>query len=467
MTATTLERLVKYPHAAVFDKAPGAELAFRLRHPEGSSWRIADGSLSVTVGDVTWDYDLGQHTVASLAHTLEADGFEVLAVSSEFASRGAAVLIEGAGDQSKSNGDHVYAHTSILWTLMGGYAGEIREAEHQVHEALRQMVITQAEGEWLDLWGMLYAVDRLAGESDADYAKRIPSEAFRIRVNGLAIEKAVKELTGKDVELREPWREMFTLDESSLSGSHRFPDEKYYGYFLIQPIAREAFDWTDVLEVIHRNRAAGIEVYPPAIEFSAKHLVASDEYDVHVGREDTRPSVAYISGENPLGVMRLSDNDIVLNHPMAMLQMHGISSSDGLAMQDASEKIIKPRSIIKAAITLSDGVPLGDENAIFPRGLESVSFDPPSSLSDELELSEQIVVRDVEYVEAITLQEHQRAIEYPFHLASVSLLISEEESHRASAQWIPEILEMDMIMTEEVAGQDLGIDFFLDVSILD
>ena len=35
MIETTLQRLLKYPHAAVFDKDPLAELAIRVRHDDG------------------------------------------------------------------------------------------------------------------------------------------------------------------------------------------------------------------------------------------------------------------------------------------------------------------------------------------------------------------------------------------------------------------------------------------------
>ena len=34
MIETTLQRLLKYPHAAVFDKDPLAELAIRVRHDD-------------------------------------------------------------------------------------------------------------------------------------------------------------------------------------------------------------------------------------------------------------------------------------------------------------------------------------------------------------------------------------------------------------------------------------------------
>jgi hypothetical protein len=98
---------------------------------------------------------------------------------------------------------------------MDAYAGEIGEAEYQSGQALRQMVMTQAEGEWLDVWAGLYGVPRLPSEMDVALQQRIPHEVFRLRVNGLAIESAIKDLTGKTVEIREPWRLMYSMKLSA------------------------------------------------------------------------------------------------------------------------------------------------------------------------------------------------------------------------------------------------------------
>ena len=262
---TALQSLLKYPHAAVFDKAPGASLALRVRHPDGAVWSVADELLTVTAGDLVRTYDLSEFTVGGLAVALEGDGFEVLNVSAEWQSRSALVLVEGRGDQGESNGDHLVAFTSILWGLLTGYAAEIRGASYQVGQALRQMVITQAEGEWLDLWGTLYSVGRNADETDADYAPRIPEEAFRIRVNAHGIEKAIFDATGWDVRIEEPWKEIFHLDLSELSGTHRFYDGERTGHHLIQPVARQEVDWVVVLAIIERNRAAGVLVLSPLV----------------------------------------------------------------------------------------------------------------------------------------------------------------------------------------------------------
>lgn len=258
---TTLQRLIASTHSAVFDKAPGAELALRVRHADGAVWSIADEVLTVRAGAAApVRFALGDYTVAGLAAALVTAGFQVPTVSSAWAARSALALIEGDGDQAASNGDHVNAYTSLLWVVMAGYGGEVRAAAYQVGQALRQMVITQAEGEWLDIWGTLYGVDRKQVEDDAALQIRLRREVFRRRVNARAIEIAIMDETGWDVRIEEPWRELFRLDESTLSGGFKFYDGDTVGYHLIRPEALDQVDWSIVLPIIERNKAAGVIV---------------------------------------------------------------------------------------------------------------------------------------------------------------------------------------------------------------
>jgi hypothetical protein len=266
---TVLQRLLKYPHAAVFDKDPVGELAFTLRHAGIARWSIADRVFIAAVGDDEFAYDMGEFTVGELADALRDDGFDVLAPDASLLPLSSLVLVEGSGSQGESNGDRVLAFTSLLWVLLSAYAGEVTEAGRQVREALRQMIIWQAEGEWLDLWGALYGESRIQGELDAAYAPRIPREAFRIRCNARGIELAIRDATGYDVRIEEPWTQIFTLDQSLLSGPDKFYDGDYIGYHLIKPTARVNIDWPAVRAVIDRNRAAGVLVLGPELTFGA------------------------------------------------------------------------------------------------------------------------------------------------------------------------------------------------------
>lgn len=181
-------------------------------------------------------------------------------VSAAWTGRSAMALVEGGGDQNASNGDHVTAYTSLLWAIMSGYGGELRAGQYQVGQALRQMIIPQSEGEWLDIWGTLYGVDRKQVEIDAAFKQRLTREVFRRRVNAHAIELAIRDETGWDVRIEEPWRQMFRLDESKLSSRSKFYDGDTIGYHLIRPEALDNVDWDIVLPIIERNKPAGVVV---------------------------------------------------------------------------------------------------------------------------------------------------------------------------------------------------------------
>lgn len=313
MTATTLQRLLEYPHAAVFDKDPVAALVMRVRHPSGCRWIIRAGTMTVTAGVDEFTYDLKVLTVAGLVSALRNDGLEVIKTSSAFGSHSALVLVEGAGDQGESNGDHIYGFRSLLWALFTAYTQEVDEAAEQVRQALLQMVIGTASGEWLDLWATLYSVQRLPGEADEALRVRIPREAFRIRVNARAIEQAIKDATGYDVHIGEPWEDIFILDESVLSGPHKLQDGERIGYHLIQPSARGYIDWPAVLAVIDRNRAAGVGVLGPKLRF-VSHVVTGLSPTVHAGGQRLHKGGQTYEDRVFLDFMQIEDVPI-LNHP--------------------------------------------------------------------------------------------------------------------------------------------------------
>ncbi|WP_288075263.1 hypothetical protein [Pseudomonas sp.] len=258
-----LKRLLGSLHSAVFDTSPDSGLAFFVRHPDGITWTVSDESLTATINGVSKTYQLSTMTVGQLAGQFVLDGMEVTGLQPEFSGLSASVLLDGSGNTLDTNGDRLFAFRDLLRSLFGGYARELRTAKYQVGEAIKQMVITQAESEWLDLWGALYNTPRKNGMADVDYAQLIPQEAFRLRVNGYAIEKAILDLTGQRVHIEEPWGDMFRLDYSKLSGTSKFYDGSTIGYHLIRPVADKAINWDGILDIIERNKAAGVIVLPP------------------------------------------------------------------------------------------------------------------------------------------------------------------------------------------------------------
>lgn len=436
MTAsTTLQRLLKYPHSAVFDKAPGTQLALRVRNPHGLTWVVADGKLIVTTGSsltfdgsetfgglydwgpTTREYDLMGQSLGQLANALRADGNDVVFEDEVLSIRAARILVEGGGDQDVSNGDHLNVYTSVLWALLSSYASELNLAEYQVGQALRQMILTQAEADWLDVWASIYGVPRLSGESDGALQTRIPEEVFRHRVNGFAIEEAIRDATGFDVAIDEPWKRMFLLDSSRLSDVDHLQDGRYYTYHVIQPVGEEGTRWADVYPHVVRNKAAGIEIYAPRIDFDTRHIILQPpvEYRVDRGHVELRGYGSWAPNNQILGILRLDDEPATPNHPVARHDWTVMSSADGL---NTNQQIQPARNIAMASIALSEGPAAGDENFIFSRGAERFEFDPEPVLSDELGLSAVGVERVVELVEVVSTSERGALVEVEFEAAA-------------------------------------------------
>lgn len=378
---TTLDRLIQYPHAAVFDKTPDAELVLRIQHPDGATWSVSDETLVAHAGGAAFQYDLSAMTVGQLAAALSADGFQVADLSPDFVNRGAAVLIEGSGDQSMVTGDRLQGFTSPMWSLFSGYAVEVRAAAYAVQQALRQMVITQSDGEWLALWGTLYGIPPQAGEADASYSARIPQEAFRIRVNAFAIEDAVFDATGYRITIVEPWKSLFRLsDNGVLSGDAHLYDGANWGYHLIQPVAAGHVDWAAILPIIERNKAGGVIVIGPREDIAAELVSFNHRAGcASFGRLDTQ----YVSAPRNDGgelddSFALSDYHIKLNYQSSSFQLMTVKNDVGL--DDAQE--MGPAYVqAEASWRLSDVGALGDTNTMFPGYFTSTTFQGDEHLS--------------------------------------------------------------------------------------
>lgn len=185
----------------VFNKDPVEVLALRFTYSGTMQWTVADGVLSTVVEGGTgqalsiplYGLSLGQ-----LAGQLIASpGYSVPFLEPTMAGLSALVLLDATGDPTLSNGDHLYAYTSALWSWTEAQAYELEAAGSAIGAMLAQMTTATAAGEWLDLLGSYYAVPRLAGETDAAYGPRIIAEVLLPKGNNKAIEAVIYAVTGQ------------------------------------------------------------------------------------------------------------------------------------------------------------------------------------------------------------------------------------------------------------------------------
>lgn len=187
----------------VFLKDPHPVLALRVRYPDGGlTWSVEDQVLEITVtggSGSNFAADLTAYTVSGLATFLAGHaGISVEYLNPDIAALSATAILDGSGDQNMSNGDHLYAFSSLAWAFLDSVAVELVAAEAQIQAMPAQMSIPTAGDVWLDYLGLYYDVPRLAAEPDSIYGPRIIATVLLPRGNNIAIENAIKVYTGQD-----------------------------------------------------------------------------------------------------------------------------------------------------------------------------------------------------------------------------------------------------------------------------
>lgn len=359
-----LERQLDSLYSA-FDKDPHAVIALRVRHPDGCIWTVENRTLTLSTenGSATATFDLTQHTIGSLADAIAASGFALIYRNQDYAGIGAAALISGTGRQSISDGDAIPMHTSPLWSFLDAYATEIEAAGENIDEAIKELYLLTSTGEFLDYWGEFFGVPR-SGRDDAHYRQFIIDETLRPRVNPIAIENAVEALTGKSVEIYEPWRDMFVLSGSRMDEDKLLPDGKIVARGLIRPRSRGPISWDDALPVIARNRAAGTVVIDPETLFDPFYATAGEPKDrVKYAIDVLSRAWVMLAGDEALSVdLTLSVSWQVLNAVAVVFQLRSVSVG---GLNTPLPHLTPPRSISKATVCLSDGLILGELNTRF------------------------------------------------------------------------------------------------------
>lgn len=259
-----LDRLLSSIYSAL-DKSPQKRAAFGFSRDDGIGWRVAGRVLTLTTGSgaLVGEYDLRRMTVGELVEQIEASGGFVSFVDDDFRGRLAATLLPGRQSAPGGSTLAVYAYDSLLWAILDAYSVELEAASTEIDKVAAALAIPTAEGDWLDFWGDYFGVAR-GNRGDVAYRAHIVAEATAERSNPIAIERAIFKATGRQVEIYEPWRDLFRLSVSKTSDAH-FYDGSAWGPHLIRPICREArsINWGPVVAIVQKSRPAGVLMLSP------------------------------------------------------------------------------------------------------------------------------------------------------------------------------------------------------------
>lgn len=360
-----LERLIDSIYSAL-DKGPNPLLALRVRHRDGFVWSVANRTLTVSTqrGEQLAIIPLRELTVSDLAGRLTRLGCQVLYINEEIGHRSAGVLISGSSAERLNEPDLLLAYDSLLWSILDAYAIELEAARDAVDEAIKQLTLSKASGDWLDYWGEFFDIPR-AGRDDADYGQYIADETLRARCNPVAISKAIWDTLGVRVEIEEPVRQLFRLSSGSrLDSEHRTYDGKLWGPFLIRPASRGAqnLKWSRILPIIEKNRPAGVVVLSPEWRPPVKHLRKTD-HGFGLLRYDTKVNFAKYPDKMTLDEYAFGD-EVTQNYRIQIFNLHGQTNIDGGA-RGFMTGIRSCKTFVRSQIVLSEDSRLGDIHCRF------------------------------------------------------------------------------------------------------
>jgi hypothetical protein len=149
---------------------------------------IKDNILQLT-GSSSAQYNLRSYTLGSLVTAINGQtGFSATLSQSTFLS--AVVLVDGTYTGNIS----IPMFTSMLWQLLKPIALTLIDALAAQNQSLLEMILTTADGSWLDAFGELFGVIRQNGELDQLYSIRIFDFSVAPRINNFAIQKTLHDL---------------------------------------------------------------------------------------------------------------------------------------------------------------------------------------------------------------------------------------------------------------------------------
>lgn len=256
-----LPRLLASCYRAL-DKSPFSQVAFRCSHQSGFAWEVTGRKLyaNTETGTLLVEVATETATVAEAYSTLQSAGCQGVYLNPDMSDLSAAALVSGHGRESDSDGNAVYAYTSLLWAMLDGMALALEHAGAQIPEAILQCNYADCGGEFMDFWGIYWGFMRMEGETDADYLARTIAAILMPKNNAYAMANAASSQAGVPVEIYEPWRDVLFLNENTL-GVSRLPDGVFWDTCLYQPTADGTLpfaSWALVLSLLDAIKPAGV-----------------------------------------------------------------------------------------------------------------------------------------------------------------------------------------------------------------
>lgn len=161
----------------------------------------------------------------------------------------------------------IFKRGDLLTGIITPIAQEIDDTALQVNNATSMLFLQTVTGSWADYYAKFFGAVRRTLESDYSLAQRAINAVSVRRNNPIALVNNVKDLTGEEIEIFEPWQSLFYLDDSLLDDKIMY-DGDYWSPCVFSPVKRGNSDfsqdeWGVVLNELEQSRPTGVIVQYP------------------------------------------------------------------------------------------------------------------------------------------------------------------------------------------------------------
>ena len=260
-----------------FDKDSHIAVGLRVSHADGFVWAVSGRVLtaSTETGAPIGTYTLVDYSLLTLAYALHEAGCTIIYQNPEYQNLSAAIVMSGAGQESVTNGDHLWVYTSLLWVVLDAFALELERVQVQIPNAIREIDYYDSDSQFTDYWSNWWGIPRILGESDLAFKDRTIYEITRPKNNPYCMEVTLKHMFGEYFRIREPWKEVMYLSDGGLMDE----DKHYQGLEWIYHDA-QVVGWSRNLlnahAVANKDRPAGTILLDPWPKYPGAQIYYPD-----------------------------------------------------------------------------------------------------------------------------------------------------------------------------------------------
>ncbi|QLF85858.1 baseplate protein [Bacillus phage Tomato] len=255
------------------------------------------------------------------------------------------------------------SHTAVVTSIEDAFT----DAEKDAMSLITDANLETATGEWLDEYGDIFGVFRKDNEADEDYRRRIINWILTERGTIGSIKDAIEKWLDDpeaDVEIYEPFKNVFFLNKSKLNG----PDHllgRYYTSAVIDVRFTKHVP-VEIIDEIRKFKAAGITAKLTRIPNRKRSDYVIQEAKILRNRNYATKSNIWLEMWRPAGIgtiPTLADKTTLMKPRNIYTNTNSFVSSTAVFPADVTNKVISRTHANLTEPTQSEQIELGPEVA--------------------------------------------------------------------------------------------------------